>query len=348
MPKKILTVVGARPQFIKAAPLSLAIISSGEFCEVIIHTGQHYDDNMSDIFFNELSIPEPKYNLGIGNVSHGAMTGAMLHEIEKIILIEKPDIVLVYGDTNSTLAGALAAAKLHYPVAHVEAGLRSFNKKMPEEINRVLTDHISTFMFCPTFAAVKNLENECLVSGIYHVGDIMYDSANLAKKIANKKSDVLSKLNLLEDEFAVCTIHRAENTDNIGKLIEILNYLKEESKQLKIVMPLHPRTGNVIHKVGISLSNFIVCDPVGYLDMAQLLDSCKCVYTDSGGLQKEAYFHRKPCVTIRNETEWVETIENGWNRLWTEEYSAQRKEITDYGSGDTANQILGYLNSNAA
>ncbi len=309
---KIVTILGARPQFIKAAAVSSVI--SSHFDEVLVHTGQHYDPNMSAVFFEELNIPNPKYHLNIGSGPHGAMTGAMLTEIEKVLEIEKPDFVLVYGDTNSTIAGALAASKLLFPVIHVEAGLRSFNKAMPEEQNRILTDHISKILFAPTQTSVQNLQNEGITKDVYLVGDVMYDGILHFTKIAQEKSRILESLNLEAGKFLLCTIHRAENTDSLEKLAAIFEGLNA-SKEL-IVLPLHPRTLKCISDYGLKLADTIrVIDPVGYLDMVHLESSAKKIVTDSGGIQKEAFFLGIPCITLREETEWVETVENGWNIL---------------------------------
>lgn len=309
---KIVTILGARPQFIKAAAVSSVLSSS--FDEVLVHTGQHYDPNMSAVFFEELNIPNPKYHLNVGSGSHGAMTGAMLTEIEKVLEIEEPDFVLVYGDTNSTIAGALAASKLHFPVIHVEAGLRSFNKAMPEEQNRILTDHLSKILFAPTQTAVQNLQHEGITEGVHLVGDVMYDGILHFTKIAQEKSRILESLNLEAGKFLLCTIHRAENTDSLERLaaiVEGLNTCKEW-----VVLPLHPRTLKCINDYGLKLADTIqVINPVGYLDMVRLESSAKKIVTDSGGIQKEAFFLGIPCITLREETEWVETIENGWNVL---------------------------------
>ncbi|NLZ33329.1 MAG: UDP-N-acetylglucosamine 2-epimerase (non-hydrolyzing) [Clostridiales bacterium] len=307
---KIITVVGARPQFIKAAPVSKELRKA--FNEVLIHTGQHYDDNMSKVFFEELGIPLPDYNLKIGSGSHGAMTGKMLEKLEEIYLKEKPDCVLVYGDTNSTLAGALAASKLLIPVIHVEAGLRSFNKSMPEEQNRILTDHISKLLLVPTKDAEKNLEKEGIVEGVYNIGDVMYDAVLMFKERAKAKASLLDKLNVKENEYILTTIHRAENTNDIKRLKNIIEALKESKE--KIILPLHPRTKKFINDYKLILNeNIKVIDPVGYLEMLMLEANSKMIVTDSGGVQKEAYFMGKPCVTMRDETEWVETVEVGWN-----------------------------------
>lgn len=312
---KIVTIVGARPQFIKAAAVSRQFSKHKEIQEVIVHTGQHFDKNMSDVFFEEMQIPHPNYNLNIHGLSHGAMTGQMLEGIEKILLKEKPYFVLVYGDTNSTIAGALAAKKLHIKVIHVEAGLRSFNMDMPEEINRILTDRISDILFCPTDAAVQNLKNEGMDKmnvRIIKNGDVMQDAALFYAQEAEKKSTIIKKLGL--NEFVLCTIHRAENTDNIDNLKSIIEGLNRINQEVNVVVPLHPRTKNILDKEEIAIQ-FTVIEPVGYFDMIMLIKHCKLVITDSGGLQKEAFFFRKNCVTLRNETEWVELVENGYNTL---------------------------------
>lgn len=330
---KIVTILGARPQFIKAAAVSS--LFSKHFDEVLVHTGQHYDANMSDVFFEELNIPNPKYHLNIGSGSHGAMTGAMLTEIEKVLEQEKPDFVLVYGDTNSTIAGSLAASKLLIPVIHVEAGLRSFNKAMPEEQNRILTDHISDLLFVPTQTAVDHLKNEGITKGVHLVGDVMYDGILHFEEIAKKKSTILSDLNLNEKEFLLCTIHRAENTDNPERLKSIFEGLNAVSD--KIVLPLHPRTQKYIQRYGITIADHVlVIDPVGYLDMVMLESASKKIVTDSGGIQKEAFFLQIPCITLREETEWVETVKNGWNRL-VGTNSDQIKEaiLNFYPTGDS-------------
>ena len=308
---KILTIVGARPQFIKAAAVSREILKYEQLKEVIIHTGQHFDKNMSDVFFEEMDIPKPDYNLNINSLTHGAMTGRMLEGIEKILLKEKPGWVLVYGDTNSTLAGALAASKLHIKVAHVEAGLRSFNTKMPEEINRILTDRISNILFCPTEQAIRNLENEGydnLDCKLIQVGDVMQDAAIFYESRAVKPDFYLPK------EFVLATIHRAENTDDEARLTTIINSFNAINEKTPIVLPLHPRTRNYIAKYNLK-PNFTTINPIGYLGMIHLLKHCSLVMTDSGGLQKEAYFFKKPCITLRAETEWVELIERKVNFL---------------------------------
>lgn len=311
--KKVVTVIGARPQFIKAATVSRAFADQG-VQEAIVHTGQHFDTNMSDVFFEELGIPWPAYHLGVGGGPHGAMTGRQLEKIEAVLLEEKPDWLLVYGDTNSTLAGALAAAKLHVPIAHVEAGLRSFNRRMPEEINRVLTDHVSTLLFAPTATAVQNLAKEG-ISGerVKLVGDVMYDATQFYKSLA-RKPDWFDRLGIGEGEFVLCTIHRAENTDDPARMRGILQGLGQSG--LPVVLPLHPRTRGALESVGVEVpGNIRLAPPVGYLEMTWLEMQCRTVATDSGGVQKEAYFHGKPCVTLREETEWVELVESGWNQL---------------------------------
>ncbi len=312
---KILTIVGARPQFVKAAALSRALKKHDSIKEIIVHTGQHFDKNMSDIFFKEMEIPKPKYNLNINSISHGAMTGRMLEKIEELIIIEKPALILVYGDTNSTLAGALAAKKLHVKVAHIEAGLRSFNIKMPEEINRILTDRISDYLFCPTENAITNLTNEGYSYEEFKIikcGDVMQDAAYYYAKTSSEKSTIISRLKV--SEFILCTLHRAENTDDPNRLKGIIYALNKINKQTPIILPIHPRTKKKISDLNIEL-NFKTIDPVGYFDMIELLKKCSLVITDSGGLQKEAYFFKKNCVTMRDQTEWVELLENNVNIL---------------------------------
>lgn len=314
---KIATILGARPQFIKAAALSREIANRPAIKEIIVHTGQHFDRNMSDIFFEEMQIPRPDYNLNINSLNHGAMTGRMIEGIENILLKEKPDFVIVYGDTNSTLAGALAAKKLHIKVVHVEAGLRSFNMKMPEEVNRILTDRISDILCCPTDKAVENLykegfnDFECKV---IKTGDVMYDTALFYGKISSEKSNVIDKLKLNGSDFVLCTIHRAENTDNIDRLASIISALNEIAKDTTIVFPIHPRTANIIKTNNIKMF-FTPIEPAGYLDMVELLKKTSMVLTDSGGVQKEAFFFQKPCITLRDETEWTELVDNGFNLL---------------------------------
>jgi UDP-GlcNAc3NAcA epimerase len=313
---KIISIVGARPQFVKLAALSKEL--RREHQEIILHTGQHYDDELSQAFFSELSIPKPDYNLGIGSAEHGEQTGRMLAGIEEVLLFEKPDLVIVYGDTNSTLAGALAAAKQNVPVAHVEAGLRSFKRSMPEEINRVLTDHVSSLLFCPTPTSVKNLKREGITKGVHLVGDVMYDSLVDHLKVAEKKSSVMKKLNLRNKEFYLVTVHRAENTDlkeNLEKIARILASLDR-----KVVFPIHPRTKKKLSQFNLldrllAKHNLALIDPVSYLDMLVLTKNARYVLTDSGGVQKEAFFLGTPCLTLREETEWVETLENRSNQI---------------------------------
>lgn len=349
---KILTVLGARPQFIKAAAFSRAIKKYEGIDEIIVHTGQHYDQNMSDIFFTEMGIPFPKYRLQTGGKTHGAMTGQQLEKIEEILFIEKPDLVLVYGDTNSTLAGALAATKIHIPIAHVEAGLRSFNKKMPEEINRILTDQVSDYLFVPSVGAKQNLLNEGVnEEKIFVVGDIMYD-VSLYYKEKMVKPNWFDALNL--NNFILCTIHRAENTDDKTKLTNIFKGLGLSNKN--IILPLHPRTVNKIkeHKINLP-ENIKIVEPVGYLEMVWLEVHSDLIVTDSGGVQKEAYFHGKYCVTLREETEWVELVDQGLNQLVgynadliLENIKSYNKDAIEskgiYGQGTTAEEIISILN----
>lgn len=310
---KILTILGARPQFIKAGSVSREIAKHNELQEVIVHTGQHYDANMSDIFFEEMQIPKPNYFLGIGGKSHGAMTGQMIEKIEEVALKERPDWIMVYGDTNSTLAGAIVASKLHIKLAHIEAGLRSFNMRMPEEINRILTDRISQILFCPTDAAIENLVKEGFSNfecKILKSGDVMQDGALFYQQFAQKPN-----INIQSD-FILCTVHRAENTDDYDRLKGIFGALEEVGKEKQVILPLHPRTKKILDQSGYKPSeNIEIIAPVGYLEMVWLIDNCSLVMTDSGGLQKEAFFFKKPCITLRDETEWVELIENKFNVL---------------------------------
>jgi UDP-GlcNAc3NAcA epimerase len=351
---KVATIVGARPQFVKAAAFSQACGDSGAE-ETIIHTGQHYDAEMSEVFFQELNLAAPKYNLGLGGGTHGAMTGRMLEKIEEVLLKEEPDWVIVYGDTNSTLAGALAAAKLHMPVAHVEAGLRSFNKAMPEELNRILTDHVSTRLFCPTSVAVRNLHNEGLCDGVCHVGDIMYDAAVLFGHLAEQQSKILEMLRLRSREYGLATVHRAENTDDPVRLNEIFDaFVTLAGKECPLILPLHPRTANLLAKSSIGIQvqrnrHLRLIDPVSFLDMVMLEKHARIILTDSGGVQKEAYFHGVPCITLRDETEWLETVEAGWNQIVgakaaaiiaAVDRAAPGQPIGDYGDGDSRHKIL--------
>lgn len=316
---KIVTVVGARPQFIKAAAVSRAIRDdfAGEIEEIIVHTGQHYDANMSKVFFEELDIQQPKHNLEVSGGHHGAMTGRMLEGVEKVLLLEKPDWLLIYGDTNSTLAGALAAAKLHVPIAHVEAGLRSFNMRMPEEVNRIVADRVSSLLFCPTETAVTNLLAEGIARGVHNVGDVMYDVSLFYRERARMHSTVLQKLDLSSNSFALATCHRAENTDDPVRLRSILSALAEIAAQFPVVLPLHPRTSKLIYDYGLEplLGNLTITDPLPFLDMVALEQSARIILTDSGGVQKEAFFFGVPCITMRDETEWVETVNLEWNQL---------------------------------
>ena len=310
---KICTTIGARPQFIKAAPVSRALAAVGS-TEILVHTGQHYNHNMSEIFFEELQICQPDYNLGVGSGSHGAQTGQMLIEIEKVLLAEKPDLLLVYGDTNSTLAGTLAAVKLHCPVAHVEAGLRSFNRTMPEEHNRVLTDHASDLLFCPTQTAVDNLAKENVVNGVYNVGDVMFDAVQFNLTLAEEKVDLEASFNVVPQEYYLATLHRPYNTDvpeNLTHIFDTFGALPHP-----VIFPIHPRTKKFIKTYALKVApNIRLIDPVGYLEMLVLEKNAYTILTDSGGVQKEAYFNAVPCVTIRPETEWVETVTTGWNVL---------------------------------
>lgn len=354
---KIVTVVGARPQFVKAAVLSRAIQETEGVEEVLVHTGQHFDKNMSNIFFSEMRIPKPNYHFDINGGGHGEMTGKMLTEIEGVLKIEKPDYLLVYGDTNSTLAGALAAAKLHIPVAHVEAGLRSFNMKMPEEINRILTDRISNYLFCPTETAAENLKKEgydVLDNTVIVVGDIMYEAALFYEKIAAESSQILHEIGLEDGAYCLATIHRQENTDDSTNLANIVSAFNSIQERMDIVVPLHPRTAKLIKAHGLEVK-FKVIEPVGYLDMISLIKGAKIVLTDSGGLQKEAYFFRKKCITMREQTEWVELVKGGVNILAGANQDRIEQAFIEfegksvnfdqqfYGNGDTSRLILQQL-----
>lgn len=342
MTLSITTIVGARPQFIKAAPVSRALAKAG-VRESMVHTGQHFDAAMSDVFFEELNIAPPKFHLDIHSLPHGAMTGRMLEQVERILEAERPDWVLIFGDTNSTLAGALAAAKLHIPVAHVEAGLRSFNRRMPEEVNRVLADHLSTLLFCPTATSAENLRNEGISGGVHVVGDVMYDATIEVAARAESESRILQTLGLATKTYSVTTVHRAENTDDPARLEAIAQWLAAQARDRPVIFPAHPRTRKILETRGSGLEGVRMIKPLGYLDMTELVRNAVSVFTDSGGLQKEAYFHRVPCVTLRDETEWVETIACGWNRLWTTPDYAPRRDISDYGAGDSAERIADLL-----
>jgi UDP-GlcNAc3NAcA epimerase len=310
--KCVISIVGARPQFVKAAVVSRAMRPS--FDEVLLHTGQHYDDNMSGIFFDELDLPKPDINLGIGGGSHAEQTGQMLIGIEEVLLRNRPDWVLIYGDTNSTLAGALAAVKLQIPVAHVEAGLRSFNWAMPEEINRIVSDRLATALFCPTDSAVENLANEGIKQGVFQVGDVMCDALEYNLSLAKDRSRILTTLGLQGCGYALVTIHRAANTDDPNRLKSILDALRQ--LKMRVVFPIHPRTQHAIRENELAIAgNVTVIEPVGYLDMLQLEANANCILTDSGGVQKEAYWLGVRCITLREETEWIETVTAGWNKL---------------------------------
>lgn len=357
---KIVTIVGARPQFIKAAAVSRVLKEKPDVEEVLVHTGQHYDDDMSEIFFRELDIAAPKYNLEIGSGSHGRQTGRMLDRIEELLLLEKPDWILVYGDTNSTLAGALAASKIHIPIAHVEAGLRSFNRRMPEEQNRVLTDHMADLLFTPTAAADHNLKREGIpLERIVNVGDVMYDAVLHARAREHIRTNLLAAHGVREGEFVLATIHRAENTDDPKRLVAIFDGLAKVALELPVLLPLHPRTRaalkthNRLSQAGQTLK---LTEPLGYFDMVALEVAAALVATDSGGVQKEAYFAGTPCVTLRGETEWVELVELGWNRVVMPTNAAAvatailsamggegDRDARPYGSGDAARRIVARL-----
>lgn len=358
---KIVSVVGARPQFIKAAAITRRIEEMNsrpgrqKVHHVLVHTGQHYDDNMSKVFFEELEIGQADYDLGVGSGSHGAQTGLMLERIEPVLLQEKPDVVIVYGDTNSTLAGALAAVKLHIPVAHVEAGLRSYNRRMPEEINRIVADRVSDVLFCPTKAAVQNLAREGISDGVHGVGDVMYDCALRYAQKAETRREILARLDLCPQQYALVTIHRAENTDDEDRLLSIfrgLNFIAESG--LKTVVPLHPRTRERISVHDLTLNPRLhLLAPVSYLEMIVLEKNAGVIVTDSGGVQKESYFYKVPCVTLRDETEWPETVESGWNTLVGTEAHRIAAAVANvqtparwenhYGDGDAAGHILKIL-----
>jgi UDP-GlcNAc3NAcA epimerase len=356
MKKKIVTILGARPQFIKAATVSRAFAKYNDTLEeLIIHTGQHYDYKMSDLFFEELSIPKPHLNLAVGSGSHGEQTGEMLKLIERELIEIKPSMVLVYGDTNSTLAGALAASKIHIPVAHVEAGLRSFNKRMPEEINRILTDHVSDLLFGPTDVSIVNLRNEGIEGKkVYNPGDVMYDAIRFYQSTAEKRSSIIKDLGVEKKNFILTTIHRAENTDDPAKLKTIMSSLNKVAETKTVIFPIHPRTKGVLKDVYQSLLNpgFRLIDPVGYLDMIALQKNCSLVVTDSGGVQKEAFLNNKFCLTVRNETEWTELVDHGSNflinpidilpgmveRVWDKKF--ENKGFQPYGDGFAADKIV--------
>ena len=346
---KLLTIIGARPQFIKAGTLSRYILQQDNIEEILVHTGQHYDDKMSDIFFKELEIPKPDYNLNIGGLSHGAMTGQMIEKLEPILIKEKPDWVIIYGDTNSTLAGAITAKKLNIKIAHIEAGLRSYNIQMPEEVNRIIADRVSNFLFCPTQIAVSNLQKEAFENfetQILNVGDIMYEGSLFYSKLKKQPSEVSEKT------FILATLHRAENTDSKEKLKSILSALNHLAKSINIILPIHPRTKSKIKEFNLMFDNIQFINPVGYLEMNWLLHECEYVITDSGGLQKEAYFFKKPCITLRGETEWKELIDNKVNLLVGHDYDfileSSNLNWVDYlafdkmlyGDGNTSEMII--------
>lgn len=349
---KIMTVIGARPQFIKAAAVSRVIKKNykGKIQEILLHTGQHYDENMSKIFFEQLDISLPDINLNISGGNHGSMTGRMIIEIEKQLEVEKPDLVLVYGDTNSTLAASISASKLNIPISHVEAGLRSFNMNMPEEVNRILTDHVSSLLFCPTNTSVMNLANEGISDGVFNVGDVMYDIAiHYSEKIKNDKTQQNKQ------DYILATLHRAENTDNIDRLESIVQAFCELSQDIPIILPLHPRTRNILTKLNLinNLKAVNIIEPQSYIDMIRYEQSAKVILTDSGGMQKEAFFYKVPCVTMRDETEWTETIDLKWNILVGADkekiientknfFEASPKILPDqpYGDGSASNKII--------
>lgn len=357
---KIATIIGARPQFVKAAVVSRALSEVQGMKEIIIHTGQHYDNNMSHIFFQELSLPLPTYQLEIGSASHGQQTGQMLAKIETVLIEQKPDLVLIYGDTNSTLAGALAAAKLHIPIAHIEAGLRSFNRKMPEEINRLVADQLSTFLFTPTAQAKKNLLAEGYAEKrIIEVGDVMYDAALFYTKNNTDNEKILDQYHLQNKKYILATIHRAENTDHLERLEIILTALSNLAKNYPVILPLHPRTRKIAEQHFSSLlthSAMTIIEPIGFLPMIHLEKNASLIMTDSGGVQKEAYFYQVPCVTLREETEWVETVALNWNKLIAPIspqtiYEESLKMIDSqgildqqpFGDGEAGNKIASYL-----
>ncbi|MGY0694387.1 non-hydrolyzing UDP-N-acetylglucosamine 2-epimerase [Virgibacillus sp. FSP13] len=352
---KILTVIGARPQFIKACMLSDRLRSDSEMDEVIVHTGQHYDENMSEIFFTQLKLPKPDYYLEVGSGSHGQQTGKMLIGLEEAMIDVNPDLVLVYGDTNSTLAGGLAASKLHIPVAHVESGLRSFNKSMPEEINRIVTDHLADWLFCPSNTAVENLKMEGIEKGVYRTGDIMNDAVLRFKRHALQQSTILKALSLTKANYYLATIHRAENTDDPKRLKSILNAFQQ--LDMEVVLPLHPRTKQKINQFGltelISSTPVKIVEPQRYFDMLAIASQANAILTDSGGVQKEAYMLRVPCITVRDETEWIETVRSGWNHLvgadtglivdTVKSFQVPKQYPQLFGDGKTSKKIIEIL-----
>jgi len=348
---KILSVVGARPEFVQAAPIS-RVLKDASIQEILVHTGQHYDYLMSEVFFKQLGLPVPHYNLEVGSGTHGMQTGEILSRMEDVILREKPDWVIVRGDTNSTLAAALAAVKIHYRLGHIEAGLRSFNREMPEEINRIVTDHLSNALFCPSENAIKNLRDEGIIDGVFNVGDVMYDAVIFNEKIASKSSNILSEHCLTPNKYLVATIHRAENTDRMENLRGIIEAFLESGEQ--IIFPVHPRTRLACQQLDIPDANIKMISPVSYFDMLILVKNARLLLTDSGGLQKEAFFLETPCITLRNETEWVETVEAGWNILVGSHRQRILGAIRDfhaphlyprglYGDGNAAGKIVNVL-----
>ena len=362
---KLVSIVGARPQFVKAAVVSRRLRARAGWSELIVHTGQHYDGNMSDVFFEEMRIPRPDFMLEVGSSRHGEQTAKMLAGIERILLNVKPDWTIVYGDTNTTLAAALAAAKLHIPIAHIEAGLRSFNRRMPEEINRVLTDHVSELLLAPTSAAVANLRREGVADvRIRLVGDVMCDAVLFYRGLANKQSQILERLKLADKQFLLATVHRAENTDDTGRLSSIFRGLIEAGKRLPVIVPLHPRTRQALRQHDLwdrAATSLNLIEPVGYLDMIRLQASARLIATDSGGVQKEAFLCRTPCLTLRDETEWVELIELGWNSLLSPSNHADigpaliaaldrppppYPETNPYGRGDSSELIAAAIAEN--
>jgi len=368
---KIACVVGARPQFIKHLPVHKAFLSESEnIKEILIHTGQHYDYLMNKVFFDELGIPEPDYNLGVGSGTHGYQTGEIIKRVEKVLEIEQPDAVIVYGDTNSTLGGALAAVKMDIPVIHVEAGLRSFNKLMPEEINRVLTDHSSAVLLCPTKNAVENLKREGFTQIVndgnllklneeisytvnsskplvVNVGDVMYDVLLYSLSISSQKSKIVKELGLEHKGYNLLTLHRAENTKSSLKLMELIDFVETVTGKTPVIFPVHPRTKKIFHSNSINIPQIIrMIEPLGYLDMLELTRNCNLVFTDSGGLQKEAYWLKVPCITLRDETEWIETVQSGWNVLY-KDYKVPHNPYTYsndlYGDGRASERIVNIL-----
>ncbi len=353
---KIVSIVGARPQFIKAAPVSKALRKHHQ--ELLLHTGQHYDDNMSRVFFDELGIPRPDINLGIGSDSHARQTAAIMIGVEQYLQQEQPDLVLVYGDTNSTLAGAIAASKLHIKIGHVEAGLRSFNRAMPEEINRIVADKVADILFCPTEAAVRNLAAEGITSNVFNIGDVMYDAALQFAPIAEQKSHILDRLKLEPKNYLLLTLHRAENTDSFDNLKGILTAILQSKE--RIVFPVHPRTVKFLKQYQLDqpveqADHVLLIEPVSYIDMIVLEKNAKKILTDSGGVQKEAYFYHVPCITLRQETEWVETVADGWNCMVgadvekilaaIENFSPNGKQQKHYGDGKASEKLVAVLNN---